>query len=388
MTKNKLHFYCLVDSQAGSGYKKLTNFKREMQKHYPCEFTIKQIDGRKVDWVERKQKFYASDEYVFTYTKQIEAEHGTNVDAVLFFIDNRNWKQGRARLNGFKLGRVFNGFYVAFTRLRRGYKDTAEHEVLHFIDEYVKVNTGRKLEDILQVKDFDTNVVHGLEYWQKGYYYDQVWQAIAPHISEAVHNRRNQTGAQKLGNLLLQIKLLMQVLNLLKYKSNSIPELEIKKHHTTKCYNVPLKNQSAIIGHIDLGTEAGTINEILNGNRSASYHWYIPKHAKYVVEFVPQNKTAWHAGVVHMPSPALFDLLGGANRIIESGEPNRYSYGICYEGINANTPPNQAQVNLAYELMVVKKISHLPVVAHWEVTSYKPRIVSRFVSGIKQLQNK
>lgn len=387
MGHNKLHFYCLVDKSASSAYRGLAAYIKEMTRLYPCEFTIEEYDGAEIDWVLRNNKYYASDSYVLSKTKSIKATYGNKVDSVKFFTDGRNWKNGAVQLNGFKLGRVFDDYYVTFTKFRRGYEGTAEHEDLHFIDEYVKVNTGVLLETVTGVKDFDQDVVHGAEYWKRGYDYDKVWQLIGAHVSNAVFKRRN--GQQDVrAQLLAKLTALLQLLRLLQYKSNSIPAIEIKKHHTTKCYNMPLLEENAVIGHIDLGTEAGTINEILNGARSASYHWYIPKHAKYVIEFVPKEKSAWHAGALHNPDQGLGELLGGANELIESGEPNNYSYGICYEGLTVNTAPNEAQIALAAELVAYKKIDQLPWFAHWQVTSYKPKIVTQFVEGVTNLLNK
>lgn len=385
MNHNQLHFYCLVDKRATRSRERLEAFKAEMKRVYPCKFTIELFDGRDVEWTMRNNKYYTKDSFVLEHSKRVKEKHGNEVDAIHFFIDDRNWKQGKVRLRGFKLGRIFDGYYVTATRFRRGYEQTAEHEVLHFVDEYVKNITGVILERIMGVTDFDSDIVHGERYWKRGYYYDEVWSRIGPHISNAVYQRRQKTNQAKINELKLRIKLLMQLLRLLKFDSNSIVEVDIKKHHTTKCYNIPLKAENAVIGHIDLGTEKGTINEILNGSRSASYHWYIPRHAKYVVEFVPKEKSAWHAGALHQPDQGLGKLLGGANEVIESGEPNNYAYGICYEGRNADTKPTQAQIDLAHELMVLKKIDHLPIFEHWRVTSYKPRIVSYFVDGIKEL---
>ena len=384
MQHNELHFYCMVDKSASSAYRELEAYKAEMLRHYPCRFTIEEYDGASIEWDVRNNKAYASDKFVFKHTERIAAKHGTNVDSVKFFVGGRNWVNDDVRLLGFKLGRVFNGYYVTFTKYRRGYEDTAEHEDLHFIDEYVKVNTGVVFETLLNVQDFDSDIVHGDEYWRRGYNYDRIWERIGPHVSNAVFKRRNNE-QNRIALLKQYIALLLQYIGLLKYQSNSIFELEIKEQHTTKRYPQPLIKANAIIGHIDLGTEAGTVNEILNGPRSGSYHWYIPRHGKYVIEFVPQNETAWHAGVLHKPEAATWELLGGVNRVIESGEPNYFAYGICYEGLTDNTEPTERQIKLAAELVKLKKIDQLPWFEHWRVTSYKPKVVTYFVKGVTDL---
>jgi hypothetical protein len=382
MKPNPLHFYCVVDRRASRSRERLELFKEEMNRLYPCEFTIELFDGEDVEWEMRNNKYYAKDDFVFEYTKRIYAEHGKKIDAVKFFVDNRNWKQGPVRLRGFKLGRIFNTLYVTFTRFRKDYEGTAEHELLHFVDEYIKANTGVSLEAVFGVKDFDEDIVHRANY-SDGYDYDDIWAKIADHVSNAVYARRQETATNKVLMMKQYIKLLLQLINLLQYKSHSIPEIEIRKMHTTKCYE--RYGMTAMVGHIDLGTEAGTIDEILNGTRSASYNYYIPRHAKYIIEFVPFEKSAWHAGVIHDPQPELGELVGGADKIIQSGEPNRYTGGVCYEGRTVNTAPTQGQIDLAHELMLYKKKANLPWVAHWQITSYKPRIVSKFVDGVNAL---
>lgn len=184
------------------------------------------------------------------------------------------------------------------------------------------------------------------------------------------------------------IKLLQKMLLIKQEEENASAGIEIRQKHTTKCYNSPLKEENMIIGHIDLGTEAGTVNEILNGSRSASYHWYIPRHANYVIEFVPKEKSSWGAGVLHEADQSLGKLLGGANELIESGEPNNYAYNICYEGRYTTSSPNEGQIELAVKLMKEKGIDHLRIEPHWKVTSYKPIIVTEFTEGIKKLLNK
>jgi len=384
MKANPIHYYCLVDKSDRSWKRRIDAFKTEMERTHSCIFTVEGFDADAVEWSDRKERLYFSDDYVFSKTKKIHSEHGTDVDAVKFFISEDKWEQGKYRLKGFKLGRIFNSYYVTGTRLKYA-KDTGEHEALHFVDEFIKANTGIAVEGILGVEDFDDDVVHKKD---GSYEYDYVWDLIRDHLSNAVFQRRNKTLTNRIAQMQLIIKLLTQLLGLMKYKSNTIYEVDIIIKHTKKRYNSPLRAENAIIGHIDLGTEAGTTNEILNGTKSGSYHWYIPRHGKYVIEFVPKNKAAWHAGRLSNPLPGLQAILGGPNERIESGEPNWYAYGICYEGISVTTEPNEDQIDLAVQLMRMKKIHNLPVHAHYEITDYKPLVVESFVSGIKNLLSK
>lgn len=373
---------CFVDSKASASYRSLKGFADELKKFYPIEFVITEFDASNLVWELRNNKYYINDESVFKYTLPIFNKEARAVDAVLMFVDNKQWKQGSVPLRGFKLGRIFNSYYFTATRYRKGYQDTAEHEILHFVDEFVYENIGVRLADIVGVKDFDDDIVHSSLYWQKlNYKYDEVWAKIAPYISQAVERRRRSYYLAVIQALKVKLQDLLA-----QYNSQSIPEIEIKKNHTTKCYDkvTPI----AVIMHIDLGREAGTINEILNTTKSASYNWYIPRHGKYVIEFVPFGKAAWHAGRISNPTAHATKLLGGANNLIDSGEPNNISYGICYEGLTVDTPPTQEQIELAARLMRYFKIDDLPVIAHWEVTDYKPRIVSKFVEGVGALLSK
>jgi hypothetical protein len=383
---NPIHYYCLVDKHAPSSQRELTSFMKEMKKLHACKFTIEEIDGRDVRWEERNKKKYVTDSYVFTVADKVSKEYGKKVDSLSFFLDDKNFEQGDVRLRGFKLGRIFHGYYITVTKFRKGYEGTAEHEVLHFVDEFIKLNSGVVLEHLFGVRDFDSDIVHSQKYWKDlNYNYDEVWERISTLLSEAVFSRRVPGLWAQLRQIQVAIDQLMKKAGLIPYKSHSIPEIQFKKMHTSKSYKTGLKEENAIIAHIDLGTEKGTINEILNGAKSASYHWYIPLHAEYVVEFVPRDRAAWHAGQLHQPEKELVPLLGGPNGKIDSGEPNWYSYGICYEGQTANTKPTQAQIKLAVELVQYLKIDHLPWVEHWRVTSYKPKVVTEFVTAVQKL---
>jgi hypothetical protein len=387
MKGNPMHYHLYIDKDDRNWRRRIEQFKSEMERLHTCTFTEEEFDASDIVWDDRRERKYASDEYVFTKTQPVYDAQNTNVDAVLFFVSEKHWRQGRYRLKGFKLGRVFNGYYVGFVRMKYA-KDTGEHEVLHLVDEFIKTNAGVSLEQVFKVDDFDSDIVHSQKYWKDlDYKYDEVWGKLSDHLSNAVFQRRQGTLQNKIAQLQLLVKLYMQLLGLMKYKSNSIYEVEIKQMHTTKRHNAPLRAENAVIGHIDLGTEQGTINEILNGTRSASYHWYIPRHAKYVIEFVPKEYAAWHAGRLSNPEYGLEGLLGGPNEQIESGEPNWYAFGICYEGIDSTTPPTDAQIDLGAQLMRMKKIHELPIIGHYQVTDYKPLIVEQFVNGLYEKIN-
>lgn len=379
---NPLVIKCYVDKYARKSERELTEFRKEMERLYPVKLLIEEIDGRDVRWTMRNQKYYAHDEYVFEHTYPLYKEKQKQIDFVKFFITTSNWKQGKRRLRGFKLGRIFNTYYVTFTRIRNDFFQTAEHEILHAVDDFIKANGGFVVESIFGVEDFDDDIVHSQKYWKdENYKYDEVWTKIAPYLSKAVYYRRL---GFKLDLLRMIVSLYYKLQQQATWNSNSIPDIEIKKKHTTKKYTSKL-NPEANVLHVDLGTEQGTINEILNGTKSNSYHAYFPRHGKYVIEFVPIEEKAWHAGRVHEPTERAKTLVGGTDRLVSSGEPNHVASGGCFEARTVNTEPTDAQIELAAQYYRMKKLEKLPFIEHWQITSYKPKNVTKYMERLVKL---
>ena len=144
--------------------------------------------------------------------------------------------------------------------------------------------------------------------------------------------------------------------------------MNLVKKHTFKHFDT--NDPSSIIFHIDLGTEKGTLDWILNGTKSVSYNYYISRKGT-IYELVPFSKGAWHSGVVHRPTDKAKAFYGNTN-------PNKKSIGICYEGRTVKTKANDKQIKACAELIsqVLPKVDHY--FTHQEVTSYKPEIVSDF----------
>jgi len=162
--------------------------------------------------------------------------------------------------------------------------------------------------------------------------------------------------------------------------------MEVKLDHTTKCYNT--NTPKAIVLHVDLGTERSTRNTIF-GTASASYHYYIPRHGNYYIEYVPPHKGAWHAGKKSNPNHRAQELFGDE-------DVNLNSISICYEGrgvdIYGNPSwewskvvdgelANDKQVRIAQEII---KDYDLPLFAHREITSYKPKSVLDFKDRVQE----
>jgi hypothetical protein len=209
---------CYVDKDASAKYRSLIDAKKEMNRGYPTEFIIEEIDMSDFKWEIRNFKYYISDETVFKYSQQVKQEHGNKVDKIVFCVDKDNWKNTTKRLRGFKLGRIFDTYRVGAVKFRKGYEQTFEHEIGHAVDDFILYYTAINVAHLLGVKDFDQDIVH-YDGYQEHYDYDDVWKAIAPHLSKAIERRR--LSVLNIFDLKLLIEQLKQQLV---WNSNSIQE--------------------------------------------------------------------------------------------------------------------------------------------------------------------
>ncbi len=200
---NKLSLFCYVDKDFDD--KELEAFKKEMERNYPVNLIIEEFDGKDAEWTIRKSskgdKMYLSDEYNAKLCQPVYDKYFSGVDMVGIFIDSKNWKNTKRRLLGTQFGKKHNGYYVFSCKHRRGYEGTGEHEALHAIDNYIKRYLGIRLETLFKVKDFDDDIVHGKEYWRRGYFYDKVWDKLAKVLSAAIAKKRSQKPVLSLTSL-------------------------------------------------------------------------------------------------------------------------------------------------------------------------------------------
>jgi len=144
--------------------------------------------------------------------------------------------------------------------------------------------------------------------------------------------------------------------------------------------HTPTVDPKAWVLHTDLGTAFST-TQTITGSKSVSYNWYIKKNGD-VIEFVPEQYGAWHAGYISDPTVravTLFNLKQTKKPTDPDGwEPNvnGYSWSICYEGKGERA--TKAQVESAVEIIRSKETKELPLIAHQELTSYKPKVVKDF----------
>lgn len=168
-----------------------------------------------------------------------------------------------------------------------------------------------------------------------------------------------------------------------------------KSHVLRKSY--PTNEVKAVVLHVDLGTYVSTYNTI-NGVASASYHDYVRSDKNEIVEYIPTNRGAWHAGKRSGETSEV-------KRVFGAESANRQSYGLCYSGRPVDAQGNvnwdwskvvngeratDEQVDMAARRIIDKGYDKLPIFAHVELTSYKPKIVldfkARVLDRIKELQ--
>ena len=156
--------------------------------------------------------------------------------------------------------------------------------------------------------------------------------------------------------------------------------------HTTKYSNVKNK-KVAVVLHTDLGSYKGTYDEIFNGSRSVSYHYYVRKDGR-VYEWVDKDLTAWHSGTTHKPTERSVSVLNLKHDYVPGDKDgwnpnvNSLTIGIAYEGRGEKA--NDVQVQATAELLKDIEMDKKPLFAHVEITSYKPKVVIDFKNRVRR----
>ena len=189
--KNTLKIYCFVDDRNS-----LRDFKKQLNEQgVKHELIIERFDSSECLWVERNKKKYLSDEYVKDQCDVVYETFENRIDLVHFFIPRNEWQNGSRRLLGFQLGKKHNDYFVCVTRLRSRYEETAEHETLHAMDNYIKLFAGINITSILGIKDFDNDIVHGSSYrksMDRNNKYDSIWKKIMVYLDYAIGKKRTK----------------------------------------------------------------------------------------------------------------------------------------------------------------------------------------------------
>jgi len=137
-------------------------------------------------------------EYLDRITGSVYDQFQDSVDAVQILFDRKDWGLPHG-IKGKSYFKTWNGYQVGILYDRKGWEDTARHELMHTFDNICRIYIGVELAPVVGVKDWDRDVVHK----EPGVYdYDSAYSAIKPYLFSAVHKRR-LTGLQNLLQRLL-----------------------------------------------------------------------------------------------------------------------------------------------------------------------------------------
>lgn len=125
-------------------------------------------------------------------------------------------------------------------------------------------------------------------------------------------------------------------------------------------------NPKAIVIHTTGGSSIGAIKWCLDVKSQVSYH-YIVKEDGTLIELVPQENIAWHAGKILKPT---------WKGLIEKENPNNYTLGIAFAGTAEEGPNIKQFLQMAYlikELSVKFKIDidREHIIGHNEIRADK-----------------
>lgn len=127
------------------------------------------------------------------------------IDAIQFFP--KTWvNPPNRRLNGLMFNRFYSGYLLSYTRMRKGYENTAIHELLHKVDNWVYVYLGISLAALVGVNNWDDGVVHAEAPGYFEYKYEEVWKQVRPFVVQALIKKRQIALLGYLETLLIRLR--------------------------------------------------------------------------------------------------------------------------------------------------------------------------------------
>lgn len=153
-------------------------FKRRVEQSFGSIVWVEdQIDFSNVPWEED----HIDKSWLSTQLDNINEYWNNTIDVYFCIVKARNWQ--RSGLYGIHLGESYRGSRICLVRNRRKYDDTAVHELLHAIWDYVYTHTGIRLEDKLGVSE--NGAIHGDADGYEEYQYDELIERIKPYYDLA-----------------------------------------------------------------------------------------------------------------------------------------------------------------------------------------------------------
>ena len=147
--------------------------------------------------------------WITKQNKKIKKQYGEEFHSVVYLVDKPNWKA--VGIGGWNLGRFFSGMSVQLTK---GYFTTdsahkvTSMEVAHCLNEQVYEELGVRLKDVLKVKNWDYEVVHGEHPDYQKYYYKNAFVKIGDVLLRTFQKREIRFTKQLEGKIMLLEKVL------------------------------------------------------------------------------------------------------------------------------------------------------------------------------------
>lgn len=197
----------------------LKEVKKQVSKIYKDNTGIKlYFTDEWRDFSNVPKEFYTKEEegikksYLAETTKEIYSRYKDRIDHVVFFIHKDNWKL--TGVWGWNTSKVFNGYGVQQCRFDTKVVNTVGtlyHELMHDHDSFIYTYTGKVIEKMVLVKDWDDDVVHGGRYSLTNYGWKYIrynenqpaLQLIADALKEALAVKRKPISRSELINLAL-----------------------------------------------------------------------------------------------------------------------------------------------------------------------------------------
>lgn len=265
------------------------------------------LEKRGVDFEETEQAIEGdvlnSDAAKARWCSIFYKQYAERIDGIQFFLPMADWPESR-NLLGRMFNRQFSGYLTSCTRMRTGYEKTAEHELLHKVDNWVKIYLGISIERILNLSDWDDVVVHGdvPNDGYEEYSYDLAWQQINPYLTQALAKRKHTALLGYMETLIIRLRELIIQLEAKIYTMKGITH-PCEGFAVSYKYGVPDAAYSLTGHHVgtDYATPIGTPvlapkdGEVVVAGKSASlgnfcHYRYQHEGKHYVARFLHLNQ--------------------------------------------------------------------------------------------------
>ena len=136
--------------------------------------------------------------------------------------------------------------------------------------------------------------------------------------------------------------------------------------------NIP----DSIVIHTLLGSISGSQSWL--ENKPLSYHYLISENGE-LIEQIPPNRCAWHAGVTKYASPKAENHYGSTN-------PNTRSIGIAFERNGERSLTKEQAERCASLIRTLRDMYDCEkLFSHHDITSYKPTEVNAYKRQVEKL---